>query len=93
MSDWLQRLTERAARQGARVASRLLADPRRATQVAHALGALQASRQQVGDAQRQALHALGFAHQRDYRDLDRKLSALRRRARHLLERLNQLDPG
>ena len=90
MSDWLARLTQGAARQGARMAARLLSDPKRAAQVARALGALQAAQQQASDAQRQALHAIGFAHQRDYRDLDRKLSALRRRARRLLERLDRL---
>jgi hypothetical protein len=70
---------------------RLLADPARAAQVGRLVGVAQRGKRTLETAQAHALHALGFAHRGDYQALDRSLSATRRRAKRLLERVSKLE--
>jgi hypothetical protein len=87
----LARLSDRAARTGAAAVRRALRDPERQAQLARAVGAVQRGQQGLTHAQQQLLHTLGFAHRGDYREIDRRLAALRRRAKAMLARLDRLS--
>lgn len=90
MRKLLETWKGRALDLGGKAVGKLLEDPRRAERVAAAVGAVQRGKQRVESAQGQVLNAMGFAHQGEYRELGRRISAARRKAKHLLEKLEQL---
>jgi polyhydroxyalkanoate synthesis regulator phasin len=66
---------------------KVLADEKRAAKVAQAVGAVQKGKQQLDRAQENLLKGLGVATRGDYKDVGKRLSALKRRVRHLADRL------
>lgn len=90
MKNIFDDLKGRALELGGKAMGKLLEDPKRAGQVAAAVGAVQRGKQRVEGAQAQALNAMGFASQADYKDLAKRISAARRKAKHLLEKLERL---
>ena len=67
----------------------LLADEERAAKVAKAVGAVQKGKEALDRAGESLLKNLGIATKSDYKDLGKRLSALKRRVRHLAERLEK----
>lgn len=69
---------------------RLFADEKRAQQIASAIGTVQKGKQALDRGQDQIMHALSFATRNDYKAVGKQLSALKRRARELDEKLEAL---
>ena len=90
MKRLLSDLRGRAMELGGKAVGKLLEDPARAERVAAAVGAVQHGKKRVEAAQGQVLHAMGFAHAGDYKELRRRISAARRQAQAILEKLEQL---
>ena len=67
----------------------LLADEERAAKVAKAVGAVQKGKEALDRAGENLLKNLGIATKGDYKDVGKRLSALKRRVRHLAERLEK----
>ena len=71
---------------------RVLADEKRAAKVAQAVGAVQKGKERLDRAQESFLKGLGVATRADYKDVGKRLSALKRRVRHLAARLEKRAP-
>lgn len=74
------------------VVERVLSDEKRAAKVAKAVGAVQKSREAFDRAQEDLMHAVGFASKSDYKEVGKRIAALKRRVRHLAEKAEQLAP-
>ena len=72
---------------------RVLADEQRAAKVAKAVGTVQKGRDILEQAQENVMRAVGIATRRDYKDVSKRISALKRRVRHLAERLDGKKPA
>lgn len=72
---------------------RVLADEKRAATVAKAVGAVQKSREAIDKAQEDLMRAMGFASKSDYKEVGKKIAALKRRARHLAEKVEKMAPA
>ncbi len=70
---------------------RVLADEKRAAKVAKAVGAVQRGRQALVKAQESFSKAVGFPSKRDYKDVSKRISALRRRIKHVAEKVEKID--
>ena len=68
---------------------RVLADERRAVKVARAVGKVQKSKEALDRTQESVFRSLGVATRSDYKDLGKRVSALKRRLRHLAEKLDK----
>jgi hypothetical protein len=84
----LSRLRESARRLGARAASELLDDERRAETVGSVLRRLQELRGLVDERGGRVLTALGLATQTDLERVQRKIGRLRKRMEAILDRLD-----
>ncbi len=73
-----------------RALERLLSDETRATQVATAVGQLQHGREWVTKSVEDLLRTLDVAPREDFKDVGRRLSALKRRIRDLDRKLESL---
>jgi hypothetical protein len=69
---------------------RLMADDKRAMQVASAIGRVQKGKQALDRGQDDVLRALNFAAKGDFKALGKKFSSLKRRMRELDEKLDEL---
>jgi hypothetical protein len=87
------RLTSRAMGYLSKTLERMLTDEKRAARVAKAVGAYQKGRERLDRAQDNLLRAMNFATRADYRDVGKRISALKRRVRHLAEHLEKQAPG
>jgi len=67
----------------------LLTDERRAAKVAKAVGAMQKGKEKLDRAQENLLNNLGIASRSDYKDVGKRIGAIKRRVRHLAERLEK----
>lgn len=68
---------------------KLFADEGRAQKIAQAIGTVQRGKQAMDDTQRALMHSLSFATKADFKDLGKKLSALKRRVKNLEEMLSK----
>ncbi len=68
----------------------LMADDKRALQLASALGKVQKGKQALDKGQEDVLRALNFAAKGDYKALGKKFASLKRRVRELDEKLDEL---
>ena len=68
---------------------KVLADEKRAAHVAKAVGAVQKGKEKLDRAQQNLLKGLGVATRGDYKDVGKRISALKRRVRHLAEWLEK----
>ncbi len=68
---------------------RMLADERRAAKVAKAVGAVQKGKEKLDRAQENLLKNLGIATRTDYKDVGKRIGAIKRRVRHLAEKLEK----
>lgn len=68
----------------------LMADEKRAMQVASAVGKVQKSKQALEKGQDDVLRALNFAAKGDFKALGKRFSSLKRRLRELDEKLGDL---
>ena len=71
---------------------RILADEQRAAKVARAVGAVQKSRVAIDKAQEDLMRAMGFASKSDYKEVGKRVAALKRRVRHLAEKVEKMAP-
>jgi len=85
-----KRLREQAFDISRRTMERLLADEKRAQRVAEALGTVQRGKRALDRGQQEVMRALQLASKSDFKALGKALSALKRRARELDERLDAL---
>jgi hypothetical protein len=69
---------------------RLLADEKRATQIAKAVGAVQRGKKALDNTQDEVLNTLGFASKSDYKELGKRLSALKRKVKEVAARVEKL---
>jgi hypothetical protein len=69
---------------------RVLSDEQRAAKVARAVGAVQKGREAIDKAQEDLMRAMGFASKSDYKAVGKKIATLKRRVRHLAERVESL---
>ena len=86
-------LKKRALELSQKAMERLFADEKRAVRIATAIGNVQKGKQALDRGQEQVMHALGFATRGDYKAVGKQLSALKRRARELDEKLEALVGG
>jgi polyhydroxyalkanoate synthesis regulator phasin len=82
-------LTSRAMGYLSKSLERVLTDEKRAAKVAKAVGAVQKGRERLDRAQESFLKAMSFATRADFREVGKRISALKRRVRHLAERLEK----
>lgn len=68
---------------------RMLADERRAAKVAKAVGAMQKGKEKFDRAQENLLNSLGIASRADYKEVGKRIGAVKRRVRHLAEKLEK----
>ncbi|MDY7231649.1 hypothetical protein [Hyalangium rubrum] len=85
-------LKKRALGVSAKAVEKLMADEKRAMQIASAIGKVQRGKQAVDKGQQDLMRALNFAPQGDYKAVGKKLSSLKRRLRELDEKLDELTP-
>ncbi len=71
---------------------KVLADEQRAAKVAQAVGKVQKGREAIEQAQENVMRALGLASKSDYKEIAKRLSALKRRMRHLAEEVERKSP-
>lgn len=69
---------------------KLMADEQRALKLASALGSVQRGKQALDKGQEELMRALHFAPKSDFKALGKKLAGLKRRARELDEKLDEL---
>ncbi len=68
---------------------RVLSNEKRAAQVAKAVGAVQRGKEKLDRAQESLLRSIGYAGKADYKDVGKRISAIRRRVKHLAEKLER----
>jgi hypothetical protein len=71
---------------------KVLSDEQRAAKVAKAVGSVQKGKDAFDKAQENFMRALGMPSKRDYKDMGKRISALKRRVRHLAERVEKKSP-
>jgi hypothetical protein len=88
-------LKKRALGMSAKAMEKLMADEKRAMQIANAIGTVQRGKQALDKGQEELLRVLNFAPKSDFKAVGKKLSSLKRRLRELDEKLDALnqDPG
>jgi hypothetical protein len=85
-----EELKKRALSMSAKAMEKLMADEKRAMQVANAIGKVQRGKQALDKGQEGLLRALNFAPKSDFKAVGKKLSGLKRRLRELDEKLDAL---
>ncbi|MFN7132541.1 MAG: hypothetical protein ACK4N5_10700 [Myxococcales bacterium] len=83
-------LKKQAFKLSGKAMEKLFADEKRAMQIAKAVGAVQKGKKVIESAQDDVLNALGFANRSDYKELGKRISALKRRARDLTTKVDKL---
>jgi hypothetical protein len=83
-------LKKRALGMSAKAMEKLMADEKRAMQIANAIGTVQRGKQALDKGQEELMRALNFAPKSDFKAVGKKLSSLKRRLRELDEKLDSL---
>ena len=83
-------LKKRALGMSAKAMEKLMADEKRAMQIANAIGTVQRGKQALDKGQEELLRALNFAPKSDFKAVGKQLSSLKRRLRELDEKLDSL---
>ena len=83
-------LKKRALGMSAKAMEKLMADEKRAMQIANAIGTVQRGKQALDKGQEELLRALNFAPKSDFKAVGKQLSTLKRRLRELDEKLDSL---
>lgn len=83
-------LKKRALGLSQKAMERLMADEKRAMQLAAAIGRVQKGKQALDKAQDDVMRQLNLASKGDYKGLGKRLSGLKRRLRELDEKLDDL---
>lgn len=83
-------LKKRALNLSQKAMEKLMADEKRAMQLAAAIGRVQKGKQALDKTQDDVLRTLNFASKGDYKAMGKKLSSLKRRMRELDEKLEGL---
>jgi hypothetical protein len=76
-----------------RAIEKLMADEKRATRIAEAIGKVQRGREAWTRGQDELMRTLNFAPKSDFKALGKKLSSLKRRIRELEEKMDRLQAG
>ena len=84
-------LKKRALGLSQKAMERLMADEKRAMQLASAVGKVQKGKQALEKGQDDVLRALNFAAKGDYKALGKRFSSLKRRLREFDEKLDELS--
>lgn len=84
-------LKKRALGMSAKAMEKLMADEKRAMQIANAIGTVQRGKQALDKGQEELLRALNFTSKSDFKAVGKKLSSLKRRLRELDEKLDALN--
>lgn len=83
-------LRDHATRLGMKAMAKLFEDPRRAEAMASAIGGLQRAKRALDEAQEKALRAAGLVTRDEFREANKRLSALKRRCRDLAHDLDEM---
>ena len=83
-------LTKQALNLSQKAMEKLMADEKRAMQIANAVGSVQRGKQAFDKGQEDVLRALNFATKGDLKGLGKRFSTLKRRIRELDEKLDAL---
>ncbi len=86
-------LKKRALGVSAKAMEKLMADEKRAMQIANAIGTVQRGKQALDKGQEELIKAFNFAPKSDFKAVGKKLSGLKRRLRELDEKLDELSKG
>lgn len=86
-----EELKKRALGVTSKAMEKLMADEKRAMQVANAIGKVQRGKQALDKTQEELLRAFSFAPKSDFKAVGKKLSSLKRRLRELDEKLGTLS--
>ncbi|WP_224366556.1 hypothetical protein [Hyalangium versicolor] len=86
-------LKKKALGVSSKAMEKLMADEKRAMQVANAIGKVQRGKQAFDKGQEELMRALNFAPKSDFKAVGKKLSSLKRRLRELDEKLDSLNDG
>lgn len=84
------RLKKQALNLSQKAMEKLMADEKRAMQVASAVGRVQKGKQALDKGQDDVMRALNFAAKGDFKALGKRFSSLKRRLRDLDEKLDEL---
>jgi hypothetical protein len=84
-------LKKKALSVSAKAMEKLMADEKRAMQIANAIGTVQRGKQALDKGQEGLMRALNFAPKSDFKAVGKKLSGLKRRLRELDEKLDSLS--
>lgn len=84
-------LKKKALGVSAKAMEKLMADEKRAMQVANAIGKVQRGKQALDRGQEELMRAFNFAPKSDFKAVGKKLSNLKRRLRELDEKLDSLS--
>ncbi|WP_224246189.1 hypothetical protein [Hyalangium gracile] len=83
-------LKKKALGVSAKAMEKLMADEKRAMQIANAIGKVQRGKQALDKGHEELMRALNFAPKSDFKAVGKKLSSLKRRMRELDEKLDAL---
>ena len=83
---------ERAAELGMKAMGKLFEDPSRAEAIGRAIAGLQHAKAALDEAQEKALKAAGLPTRDDFKTAGKRISALKRKVKELIEDLEQLGP-
>ena len=86
-------LKKKALGVSAKAMEKLMADEKRAMQVANAIGKVQRGKQALDRGQEELMKALNFAPKSEFKAVGKQLSGLKRRLRELDEKLSELSEG
>ena len=84
-------LKKKALSVSAKAMEKLMADEKRAMQIANAIGTVQRGKQALDKGQEGLMRAFNFAPRSDFKAVGKKLSNLKRRLRELDEKLDSLS--
>lgn len=82
-------LTSKTVGMLGKAVEKMLADESRAAKVAKAVGAVQKGKEKLDRAQENLLNSLGIASKSDYKEVGKRIGAIKRRVRHLAEKLER----
>ncbi len=83
-------LKRRALTLSQKALERLMADEKRASRVARAIGAMQRGKESLDRTQGQLMHALNIAAKSDFKQVGKQLSSIKRRLRELDDKLQKI---
>jgi polyhydroxyalkanoate synthesis regulator phasin len=90
---WSSALKKQVTDLSQKALERLMADEKRATRIANAIGSVQRGKAAFDRRQDELMRALNFAPRSEFKKLGKQLAGLKRRVRELDEKVSKLTDG